>query len=103
MDRQTFELEMMRAKAMEEHGSRPDYWQAFQRGLNRRFHGKNFGTDEEHKLWMSFVDSDDSMVSQRGQGYRDGFLPDYCNYNEGNCSTCPLANHGLDCRNNPIS
>ena len=42
------------------------YWNAYQRGLRRKYHGENFGTIEEHKQWMSIDDN-------RGVGYRDGF------------------------------
>lgn len=41
------------------------YWQAYQRGLRRAYHGPVFGTDAEHELLTSLTDD-------RGRGYRDG-------------------------------
>ena len=29
-------------------------------------------------------------------------IPDYCTQNDGECSTCSLANYGRDCRNRRI-
>ena len=44
------------------------------RGLRRAFHGENFGTIQEHDLWYSAVESDDSVHQMRGKGYRDGLV-----------------------------
>lgn len=52
--------------------ARTEYWIGYQRGLRRAFHGENFGTAEEHALWLAAVESDDVLRQQRGQGYRDG-------------------------------
>jgi hypothetical protein len=73
MNKQAFEHEMSRAKTFQ--GLEPDraeYWIGYARGLRRAFHGENFGTGEEHALWLAAVDSDDVLRKQRGQGYRDG-------------------------------
>jgi hypothetical protein len=51
---------------------RAEYWAGYMRGLRRQYHGEAFGTDEEHRLWLASVDSDDVMRQQRGAGYRDG-------------------------------
>ena len=99
MERDKFESEMFRARAMASTGDRPDYWQGYQRGLRRRFHGEKFGTDEEHVLWMSLADDSDPARAERGEGYRDGYVPDYCTQNGGDCRTCSLVNYGRDCRN----
>ena len=69
MDQEAFEREMMRAKSMEKHGGYPDYWQGYQRGLNRLFHG--IGTDAEHEFWMSLTDDSNHYRAERGRGYRD--------------------------------
>jgi hypothetical protein len=68
-----FQHEMSRAKTFQvlEPGQ-AEYWAGYQRGLRRAFHGENFGTAEEHDLWLAAVDSDDVLRKQRGQGYRDG-------------------------------
>ena len=77
MDRKTFELEMMRAKTFMMTGEDYDYWAGYEKGLRRRFKGENFGTDDEHELWLSLADSDDDMRRNRGRGYHAGFnFPD---------------------------
>lgn len=65
---------MNRAMVMEKtiKPQRAEYWRGFQRGLRRKYHGKIFGTPEEHKLWMSLISRNDEQSQQRGQGYRDG-------------------------------
>jgi len=71
MEQKTFEHEMHKAKAMQPENQ--DYWMGYQRGLRRLHHGENFGTEEEHALWMAAIDSDDESRSTRGRGYRDGY------------------------------
>ena len=73
MERSEFEHEMMKAEIFIEAGDRIDYWEGYRRGLRRRYHGENFGTPEEHKLWMSRSDDLDQTRSERGRGYRDGY------------------------------
>ena len=69
----TFLHEMGRANTMRNLDSdNSEYWIGYQRGLRRVYHGENFGTPAEHKLWLESVDSDDTLRKQRGQGYRDG-------------------------------
>jgi hypothetical protein len=68
-----FQHEMSKAQTFQ--GLEPDraeYWIGYARGLRRLFHGENFGTPQEHDLWLAAVDSDDVLRQQRGQGYRDG-------------------------------
>lgn len=71
MTEQKFKLEMRRAEAMRRMESdnpfNADYWAGYQRGLRRAYHGENFGTAEEHKLWMSLSGPDESR-KQRGMG-----------------------------------
>jgi len=73
MNRQTFEKEIMRAKTMITAGDDQDYWIGYQRGLRRNFFGENFGTEGEHKVWLSLLESPDQARSKRGQGYIDGY------------------------------
>jgi hypothetical protein len=102
MDQSIFERLMIKARTMAELGEKPDYWQGYQRGLRRRYHGEKFGTDEEHELWMNLHEDLDPARADRGRGYRAGYIPEYCTQNEGNCRMCSLVNYGLDCVNNPI-
>jgi hypothetical protein len=77
MDRKTFELEMMRAKTFMMIGEDYDYWAGYEKGLRQRFQGENFGSDDEHELWLSLANSDDDMLRNRGRGYHAGFnFPD---------------------------
>lgn len=70
MKKRFFENEMQRAEA--KNSESPDYWSGYQRGLRRRFHGEDFGTDAEHKKWLT-ADGDESR-RQESQGYRDGYF-----------------------------
>ena len=72
MDKDLFAREMNRAKKNAEVESN-EYWSGYQRGLGRRFHGENFGTDKEHKLWMSMVDSMYGRRRLLGKGYKAGY------------------------------
>lgn len=79
MTEQKFKSEMRRADSMrrlavdaDEH-DRVAYWDGYRRGLRRAHHGSKFGTDAEHKLWLSLASQrGDEQRRQRGQGYRDG-------------------------------
>jgi len=48
-----------------------DYWSGYARGLRRNHHGDNFGTDDEHELWMTATG--DPLRNAKSKGYRDGF------------------------------
>lgn len=48
-----------------------DYATGYQRGMRRRYHGENFGTDAEHEKWLS-MGLDGDHRADLGQGYRDG-------------------------------
>ncbi len=71
MNEQEFRSLMTRADAYARYvePERSDYWTGYRRGLRRRYHGENFGTDDEHTLWLS-LDGDRAAL---GQGYRNGF------------------------------
>jgi hypothetical protein len=49
-----------------------DYGAGYLRGLRRRRHGEQFGTDEEHAKWIS-LGLDGDPREDLGRGYRDGF------------------------------
>ena len=71
VDGSRFELEMNRAKSMLLCGTgNADYWQGYQRGLRRAYHGERFGTAAEHALWCEALHSDDPQRAARGRGYR---------------------------------
>ena len=74
MKKQFFEREMHRAQAMSKTTTDPlkhDYWMGYQRGLRRRYHGENFGTPDEHQLWLTATG--DASRDQRAAGYHDGY------------------------------
>ena len=102
MESAFFEHEMAKAKAFITVGERPDYWAGYQRGLRRKFHGENFGTYDEHELWMGLSDDLDLSRAEKGKGYRDAYVPSYCTQNDGNCGSCSLFNYGRDCLNNTV-
>jgi hypothetical protein len=74
MTEQKFKSEMRRAETMRRDAEpeRSEYWAGYIRGLRRAYHGDNFGTEAEHKRWVSCVNDRDEQHKQRGQGYRDG-------------------------------
>jgi hypothetical protein len=74
MDEAKFMSEMAKARASDKLGERSvAYWQGYERGLRRQYHGEKFGTEQEHALWLSLTDdSGDPSGRERGQGYRDG-------------------------------
>ncbi len=76
MDEAKFMSEMAKARASDKHGERSvAYWEGFERGLRRQYHGDKFGTEQEHALWLSFADDGaDPSHRERGLGYRDGLV-----------------------------
>ncbi len=68
MDRSVFEQNMNYAKTMHSIGEQSEYWNGYMRGLRRRYHGENFGTEEEHQLWLT-ANGDDTH-DQRSAGYK---------------------------------
>jgi len=74
MTEQKFKSEMRRAETIRGLADpmMAEYWAGYIRGLRRAYHREKFGTDEEHKKWLSAANSRDESRKQRGRGYRDG-------------------------------
>lgn len=49
-----------------------DYLAGYTRGLRKAYHGANFGTEAEHKLWSGLVNRRNLSSQKRGRGYLDG-------------------------------
>lgn len=60
-----------RRKATNDPGE-AEYLAGYTRGLRRAYHGPDFGTEAEHKLWTGLVVRRDQSSQKRGQGYLDG-------------------------------
>jgi hypothetical protein len=99
MNEQKFKSEMRRAETMRRMAEpeRAEYWAGYIRGLRRAYHGKKFGTADEHKQWMDAANSDDEMRKQRGLGYRDGLAFDEISSRIGRPSICdePTVSVGI--------
>ena len=72
MTREEFVYEMRKAEVYRNMGERPEYWAGYIRGIRRNYHGENFGTSQEHTLWLSLAGGEDESHQDRGQGYRAG-------------------------------
>jgi hypothetical protein len=74
--KEIFDYEMGRANTFAYLGERICYWEGYQRGLRRAYYGEVFGSQEEHKRWMSFAGDYkvDEFQRERGRGYLDGLL-----------------------------
>jgi hypothetical protein len=48
------------------------WWTGYMRGLRRAYHGEQFGTDAEHELWLSAIESTNEISAALGRGYRAG-------------------------------
>jgi hypothetical protein len=74
MTEQKFKSEMRRAEVMRGMAEpmMAEYYAGYIRGLRRAYHGDDFGTLEEHDLWIEAINSVDESRKQRGIGYRDG-------------------------------
>ena len=68
-----FLQKMSKADILTQFGDQPNYWHGYRRGLRRRFHGEKFGTEQEHKLWMSLWNDEDISRQELGRGYRKAF------------------------------
>lgn len=53
-----------------------EWWAGYMRGLRRAHHGESFGTQAEHELWLSAIDSSDESRAALGRGYRAGLTMD---------------------------
>lgn len=49
-----------------------EWWAGYMRGLRRAHHGEKFGTQSEHELWLSTIDSPDESRAALGRGYCAG-------------------------------
>jgi len=74
MDRKIFESKMQMAEAKILIGDGPEYWQGYQQGLMRQYHGDSVVTMEKHREWMKKAAAEDNKVYEAGKGYMDGFL-----------------------------
>jgi hypothetical protein len=74
MDQEQFKREMIRARTLgETDPDRADYWRGYTRGLRRAYHGEDFGTAEEHNLYLAAAEEPlDGGRRDLGRGYRDG-------------------------------
>jgi len=72
MNQNTFQSYLMRTKSLQSLDSeRSEFWRGYQRGIRRLYHGKSFGTAEEHEKWMNCADGD--YRKQLQDGYHAGF------------------------------
>jgi hypothetical protein len=101
-DKWLFEVLLTRVKAFIKEGDRPHYWEGYQHGLTRRYYGVDVNTAREHEIWTVLPQSADPIWAERGEGYKDGYIPDFCTQNQGNCRTCSLGNGDLDCQGKSI-
>lgn len=70
-----FQHNMAGGKTLAELSGYPDseYWAGYQRGCRRNYHGENFGTADEHRLWLSLANEHgDDTRRFRGLGYHAG-------------------------------
>ena len=76
MTEDEFKTSMRAAQKFESMAAQPhesEFWSGFQRGLRRLYHGENFGTENEHILWMALADSPYESRRMKGRDYRAGF------------------------------
>lgn len=80
MDEATYKSLSSRAKLMRSlcvGTFEADWWAGYQRGLLHHYHGERFGTDDEHRVWMSLADDADVSRNMRGLGYRAGLVGEW--------------------------
>lgn len=46
------------------------YWRGYRHGLHRLHEGAR--ADDDHKVWLSYVQANDPLAAELGRGYRDG-------------------------------
>ena len=66
MTQAEFQSKMMKARTFQELGDQAEYWAAYQRGLQRAFHGDKFGSDEDHEKWLSLISDETRQEQTRG-------------------------------------
>ncbi|MDR1528828.1 MAG: hypothetical protein LBS40_00140 [Burkholderiales bacterium] len=59
-------------RRMETGPMRQAWWAGYIRGLRRANHGESFGTEAEHRLYLSLADDAASDRAAIGRGYRAG-------------------------------
>lgn len=70
-----FSLELTRALTFLSLADEPEdaaYWNGYQRGIRRAFHGNSFGTEDEHGQWCVLICEINPRRQSLGHGYRDG-------------------------------
>ncbi len=74
MDCGHFRRELNKARTLgETEPNRAAYWRGYTRGLRRSYHGEQFGTAEEHNLYLAAAEDPlDGERRELGRGYRDG-------------------------------
>lgn len=71
MTEEMFRSRIFQAYRFKRLGDDTGYYSGYIRGLRRLYHGKTFGTELEHKFWMSLCY--DKTRWEMGRGYRHGF------------------------------
>lgn len=64
-----FNKRMKKAKTCIKLGDNQEYWQGYEKGLNRRFLGSMLGPEQNHQGILN-------KEGEGGKGYRDGFSRD---------------------------
>ena len=76
MEENKFKNLIALAKSLQElDPDRSDFWKGFQRGIHRLHHGKKFGTESEHEMYLSCANGGDYR-KQLQTGYRAGYYYD---------------------------
>jgi len=72
MEKSMFTRLLAMANTLAKNSSRATYWAGYILGLRRAYHGRRFGTQEEHtRRWKL---TGDPTRRQMSAGYRDGYL-----------------------------
>lgn len=75
MDEKRFQPLLGMARAFQRvDPDRADFWQGFQRGLRRLYHGEKFGTSDEHQKFLNCRNGEYRRDLQTG--YRAGYYRD---------------------------
>ena len=91
MDENKFKNLIALAKSLQElDPDRSDFWKGFQRGIHRLHHGKKFGTESEHEMYLSCAANGNDYRKQLQTGYRAGYYYDQIKIEEGAKGIQPL-------------
>lgn len=99
MKTEEFKQRIKKANTMVMKGEKPHYWAGYTRATRRLYYGNKSEALETHFSWLTGSGGDETL-SQRAEGYRDGYG---CKQNSGDCVTCGLASEFHDCNNMPIT